>query len=74
MTSSNKASTFPAEHITNNEETTSKKTHAGPWISKKEVLETIKKLHFKCDGDVNYEHLYILPSKWIYLLKFEKTL
>ena len=39
---------------------------------KKKVLEKIKKLHFKCDGDVNYEHLYILPSKWIYLLKFEK--
>ena len=34
-TSSNKASTFPAEHITDNEETPLKKTHAGPWTSKK---------------------------------------
>ena len=38
---------------------------------KKEVLETIKKLNFKCGNEI-YEHLYILPSKWIYLLKFEK--
>ena len=48
-----------------------KKTHAGPWTSKKEVLETSKRLHFKCGNEL-YEHLYILPSKWIYLLKFEK--
>ena len=40
---------------------------------KKEVLETIKKLFFKCGGDKNYEHLYILPSKWIDLLKYEKN-
>ena len=25
----------------------------------------------KCGGDENYEHLYILPSKWIDLLKYE---
>ena len=30
-TSSNKASTFPAEHNSDNEETPLKKTHAGPW-------------------------------------------
>ena len=30
-TSSNKASTFPAEHSTDNEETPLKKTHAGSW-------------------------------------------
>ena len=40
---------------------------------KKEVLEKIKKLYFKCGGDANYEHLYILPSKWIDLLKYEIT-
>ena len=34
-TSSNKASTFPAEHNSDNEETPLKKTHAGPWTSKK---------------------------------------
>ena len=47
-TSSNKASTFTADHNSDNEETPLKKTHAGPWTSKKEVLETIKKLHLKC--------------------------
>ena len=71
-TSSNKASTFPAEHNSNNEETPLKKNHAGPWTSRKEVLETIKKLHFKC-GYEYYEHLYILPSIWLYLPQFEKT-
>ena len=55
-TSSNKASTFPAEHNSENEETPLKKTHAGLWTSKKEVLETIKKLHLKC-GNEHYEHL-----------------
>ena len=39
-----------------NEETPLKKTHVGPWTSKKEVLETIKKFHFKC-GNEHYEHL-----------------
>ena len=34
-TSSNKASTFTDEHITDIEETPLKKTHAGPWTSKK---------------------------------------
>ena len=34
-TSSNKASTFPAEHNSDNEETPLKKKHAGPWTSKK---------------------------------------
>ena len=70
-TSSNKASTFQAEHSTDNEETPFKKNHPRPWTSKKEFLETIKKLYFKRGGDANYEHLYILPSKWIDLLKFE---
>ena len=37
---------------------------------KKEVLETIKKLHLKC-GNEQYEHLYILPSIWLCLLQFE---
>ena len=47
-----------------------KKTHAGPWTSKKEVLETIKTLHLKCVNE-HYEHLYILPSIWLCLLQFE---
>ena len=63
----NKVSTFPAEHNYDNEATPLKKTHAGPWTLKKEVLETIKKLHLKC-GNEHYEHLYILPSRWLCLL------
>ena len=47
-----------------------KKTHAGPWTSKKKVLEKIKKLHLKCVNE-HYEHLYIFPSRWLCLLQFE---
>ena len=70
VTLSNKASTFTAEHKSDNEETPLKKTHAGPWTSKKEVLETIKHLHLKC-GNKYYYHLYILTSRWLCLLQFE---
>ena len=35
VTSSNKASIFPAEHTYDNEDTPLKKTHVGPWTSKK---------------------------------------
>ena len=37
----------------------------------KKVLNKIKKLHDRCDGNDNIEHLYILPSRWLYLLKFD---
>ena len=40
-TSSNKASTYPAGHNSANEETPLRKTHAGPWTSKKKGLEKI---------------------------------
>ena len=39
---------------------------------KKEALETIKKLHLNC-GYEKYEQLYILPSRWLYLLQLEKN-
>ena len=48
-----------------------KKNHPRPWTSKKEVLEIIKELYFKCGGDKNLEHLYLLTSQWIDLLKYE---
>ena len=70
-TSSIKSSKFPAEHNSDNEKTPLKKTHSGTQTSKKEVLETIKKLYLKC-GYEHYEHLYILPSIWLYLLQFKK--
>ena len=60
-TSSNKASTFSAEHNSDNEETPLKKKPCWTMDIKKEVLETIKKLHLKC-GNEHYEHLYILLS------------
>ena len=25
-----------------------------------------------CDGNDNIEHLYIIPSRWLYLLRFEE--
>ena len=40
---------------------------------KKEVLDAIKKLYFMCDGNNKIEHLYILPSRWLFLLQFEKN-
>ena len=37
----------------------------------KKVKKTIKKLHVRCDGNDNIEQLYILPSIWLFLLKFD---
>ena len=45
-------------------------SHPRPWTSIF-FLKTIKKLHDRCDGNDNIEHLYILPSRWISLLKYE---
>ena len=42
VTSFNKASTFPAEHKSNNEETPLKKTHQGPSISKISIHRLLK--------------------------------
>ena len=47
-------------------------SHPRPWTSKKEVLDTIKKLYFMCEGSDKIEHLYILPLRWLFLLQFEK--
>ena len=48
-TSSNKASTFPSEQNSDNEETPLKKNPCWTMdIKKKKVLETIKKLHLRC--------------------------
>ena len=38
----------------------------------KNLLDTIKKLHFRCNGRDNIEQLYILPSRWLFLHKYEK--
>ena len=66
-TPSSKASTLPAKHTNDNAETPQKKTHPRPWTSEKEVLETIKKLYFKCGGNENLEHYtYCLQNGYIY--------
>ena len=70
--SSSKESTLPAKHTDDNEETPLKKSHPRPWTSKKEFLDTIKKLYFRCYGSDNIEQLYIFPSRWLFLLKFDK--
>ena len=46
-TSSNKASTFPAEYNSDNEETPLKKNHAGPWISKKKSFRNSLKVTYE---------------------------
>ena len=43
-------------------------SHPWPWTSKKTKTK-IKNLHIRCDGIDTIEHLYILPSRWVYLLK-----
>ena len=35
-------------------------------------MKKIKKLHIKCDGSNNIEQLYIFPSRWLFLLKYDK--
>ena len=64
VTSSNKAYTFPSEHKSDNEETPLKKTHQGPFTSKQETLERIKRLHIKC-GLLDTKHLFILLKTWL---------
>ena len=38
----------------------------------KKVFKNIKRLHIRFDGSDNIEQLYILPSRWLFLLKFDK--
>ena len=64
VTSSNKASTFPDKHKSDNEETPLKKTHQGPFTLKQETLEIIKWLYIKC-GFLYTEHLFMLPKTWL---------
>ena len=68
--SSDKVSTFPAKHKSNNEETPLIKTHQRPFTSKQETLEIIKRLHIKCRF-LNTEHLFVLPKTWLEYLQYE---
>ena len=41
-------------------------------VSKQQRMKfQVKKLHVRCDGNDNIEQLYILPSIWLFLLKFD---
>ena len=44
---------------------------SSPMDIPKKVFLKVKKLHIRCGGIGNIEHLYLLPSRWLYLLKFE---
>ena len=70
--SSNKASTFPAEHKYNNEETTTKKTHQGLFTPKQETLERIKRLHIKF-GLLYTKHLFVHSKNQLEYLKYEEV-
>ena len=35
------------------------------------MFKKTKKLNVRCDGNDNIEQLYILPSRWLFLLKFD---
>ena len=70
MTSSNKTSTFQDEHKSDNEETPLVKSHQGPFVSKQETWEVIKRLHIKC-GFLDTEHLLMIPKTWLDYLQNE---
>ena len=72
MTSSYKASIFPAEHKSDNEETPLKKTHQGPFTSKQQTLEIIKRLHIQCVS-LDTEHLFLIPKTWLEHLQYEEV-
>ena len=58
---SNKSSTFPSKHKSDNEETPLKQPHQDAFTSKQETLERIKRLHIKC-GFLDTEHLFMLTK------------
>ena len=62
--SSNKPSTFPAKHKSDNEETPLEQPHQDNFSSKQETLEIIKRLHIKC-GFLDTEHLFMLSKTWL---------
>ena len=62
--SSNKSSTFPAKHKSDNEETPLKQPHQDTFTSKQETLEIIKWLHIKY-GFLDTENLFMIPKSWL---------
>ena len=62
--SSNKSSTFPSKHKSDNEETPLKQPHQDAFTSKQETLEIIKRLHIKC-GFLDTEDVFMHPRAWL---------
>ena len=72
MTSSNKSSTFPAKHKSDNEETPLKQPHQDAFKSKQETLERIKRLNIKC-GFLDNEHLLMITKTWLKYIQYEEV-
>ena len=68
--SSNKSSTFPAKHKSDNEETPLNQPHQDTFTPKQETLERIKRLHIKC-GFLYNEYLFMLPKTWLEYQQYE---
>ena len=68
--SSNKSSTFPAKHNSDNEEIPLKQPHQDAFTSKQETLGILKRLHIKC-GFLDTEHLFMLPKTWLEYQQYE---
>ena len=64
VTSSNKSSTFPSKHKSDNEETPLKHPHQEAFTLKQGTLERIKRLHIK-GGLSDTEHVFMLPIHWL---------
>ena len=62
--SSDKSSTFPAKHKSDNEETPLKQPHQEAFTSKQEISERMKRLHINCNF-LYTEHLLMLPKTWL---------
>ena len=69
VTSSNKSSTFPDKHKSDNEETPLKQLHQDTFTLKQETLERIKRLHIKCVF-LDTKHLFVIPINWLEYQEF----
>ena len=70
VTSSNKSSTFPAKHKSDNKETPLKQLHKDAFTLKQEALEIIKRLHLKC-GFLDSGILFMLPKTCLEYQQYE---
>ena len=64
VTSSNKASKFPAKYNPGNEEITFEKNSSGTLHIETRKFKIIMRLHIKC-GFLDTEQLWIFPKNWL---------